>query len=145
MGFKRIIQITFEKVYVENCLIWLLSNFIITVKKKNLSFEILFSSFHPENFQIGFRSSSLEVFCVKGVLRNFAKLTGKTLCQRLFFNKKRLWHRCFPVNFAKFLRTTIIIEYLWWLFLWILLESYLSDIITTQSNCGSGHIYWRNS
>ena len=52
----------------------------------------------------------------KGVLRNFAKFTGKHLCQSLFFNKvaglrpefllkKRFWHRCFPVNFAKFLRT----------------------------------------
>ena len=44
----------------------------------------------------------------KGVLRNF---TGKHLCQSLFFNKVaglmqqvRLWHRCFPVNFAKLLR-----------------------------------------
>ena len=45
----------------------------------------------------------------KGVLRNFTKLTGKHLCQSLFeacnFIQKRLWHRCFPVNFAKFLRT----------------------------------------
>ena len=28
-----------------------------------------------------------EVFCEKGVLRNFAKFTGKHLCQSLFFNK----------------------------------------------------------
>ena len=52
----------------------------------------------------------------KGVLGNFTKFTGKHLCQSLFFNevaglrpatllKKRLWYRCFPVNFAKFLRT----------------------------------------
>ena len=51
----------------------------------------------------------------KGVLRNFAKFTGKHLCQSFFLNKlqarpvtllrKRLWHRCFLVNFAKFLRT----------------------------------------
>ena len=48
----------------------------------------------------------------KGVLRNFAKFTGKHPCQSLLFRlrpttllKKRLWHRCFPVNFAKFLRT----------------------------------------
>ena len=34
----------------------------------------------------------------KGVLRNCEKLTGKHLCHRLC-------HRCFPVNFAKFLRT----------------------------------------
>ena len=53
---------------------------------------------------------------VKKVLRNFTKSTGKHLWQWLFFNKvaclrpatllkKSLWHRCFPVNFAKFLRT----------------------------------------
>ena len=26
-----------------------------------------------------------EVFCKKGILRNFAKFTGKHLCQSLFF------------------------------------------------------------
>ena len=52
----------------------------------------------------------------KGALRNFAKFTGKHLGQSLFFNKvgglrpatllkKRTWHSCFPVSFAKFLRT----------------------------------------
>ena len=52
----------------------------------------------------------------KGVLRNFAKFTGKHLCQVLFFLKvagpesatllkKRLWHSFFPVNFAICLRT----------------------------------------
>ena len=28
--------------------------------------------------------------------------------------KKRLWHRCFPVNFVKFLRTLFLIEHVWW-------------------------------
>ena len=55
-----------------------------------------------------------EVFCKKGVIRNFVKLIGKHLSQSLFFNKiaglatlskKRLWYRCFPVNFVKFLST----------------------------------------
>ena len=54
------------------------------------------------------RSSRPEVFCEKGFFRNFAKFTGKHLCQNLFFNKvppasllkKRLWHRHFPVNFT---------------------------------------------
>ena len=36
---------------------------------------------------ISFRSSRPEVFCRKGVLGNFAKFTGKHLCQSLFFNK----------------------------------------------------------
>ena len=31
--------------------------------------------------------------------------------------KKRLWHRCFPVNFVKFLRTPFFIKHLWWLLL----------------------------
>ena len=58
-----------------------------------------------------------EVFCKKSVLRNFMKFTG---CQGLFFNKvapanllkKRLWHRYFPVNFVKFLRTPFLTEHL---------------------------------
>ena len=33
------------------------------------------------------RSSRPDVFCKKGVLRNFAKFTGQHLCQSLFFNK----------------------------------------------------------
>ena len=63
-----------------------------------------------------FRSCRPEVFCKKGVLRNFVKFTKKRLCQSLFFNKfaglrpatllkKRLLQRCFLVNFTKFLRT----------------------------------------
>ena len=33
------------------------------------------------------RSSRPDVFCKKGVLRNITKLTGKHLCQSIFFNK----------------------------------------------------------
>ena len=32
-----------------------------------------------------YRSSRPEVFCEKGVLRNFAKFTGQHLCQSLFY------------------------------------------------------------
>ena len=32
------------------------------------------------------RSSHQRCFVKKGILRNFAKLTGKSLCQGLFFN-----------------------------------------------------------
>ena len=34
-----------------------------------------------------FRSSRPEVFCKNGVVRNFAKFTGKRMCQSHFFNK----------------------------------------------------------
>ena len=48
----------------------------------------------------------------KGVLKNFANFTGKHLCWSLLqacnFIKKRLQHWCFPVKFAKFLRTSIL-------------------------------------
>ena len=53
------------------------------------------------------RSSHPLVFCKKGVPTNFAKFTVNHLCQNLLFNKVaglRLWHRCVPVNFVKFLR-----------------------------------------
>ena len=66
---------------------------------------------------------------IKSVFKNFAKFTGKHLCQSLFslqrlwsatLLKKRLWNRCFPVNFSKFLRTVLFIEHLRWLFLQLL-------------------------
>ena len=74
------------------------------------------------------RSSRPEMFSIKGVLRNLAKFSEKHLYQGLFFNKfaglgpatllkMRLWHRRFPVNFAKFLRAPFLTEHLRWLLL----------------------------
>ena len=59
----------------------------------------------------------------KKFFRNFKEFTGKDLSQSLFFNKvaglwpetllkKRLWHRCFSVNFEKFLITPLLKEHL---------------------------------
>ena len=55
----------------------------------------------PQNCRSSYQRCSMK----KGVLTNLTKFTGKHLCQSLFFIKKRLWHRCFSVNFVKFLRT----------------------------------------
>ena len=66
------------------------------------------------------RSSHRRCSVRKVVLRNFAGLRPATLL------KKRLWYRCFPVNFAKFLRTPFLTEHLRWL----LLE------VRTQPNAG---------
>ena len=60
-----------------------------------------------------YRSSRPEVFYEKGILKSFTKFTGKHLYESFFSNKvtglrpatllkKRLWHRCFLVNFVKF-------------------------------------------
>ena len=74
------------------------------------------------------RSSRPEVFCKHDVLRNFTKFTGKHLWQShqktpvaglgpATLLKKRLWHRCFPLNFTTFLRRLFLTEHFWWLLL----------------------------
>ena len=74
------------------------------------------------------------MFREKDVLKNFAKFTGQQLCQSLFFNKiaglrpenlskKRLSHKCFPVNFAKLLRAPFFVEQ------WLLLNLRHENII----------------
>ena len=98
----------------------------MTRKSLNSSFFIIF-----------FRSSHPEVFCRKGGPKNFVKFTGKHLCQSFFFNKiaglrpatllgKRLWHRYFPVNFAKFRRAPAFKEHLRLLLLFFQIYSALS-------------------
>ena len=74
----------------------------------------------PEELDmIVFRTHHQRCSIKKSVLKNFAKLTGKSMCWSFFFNKvtdlrpetllkKRLSQRCFPVNFAIFLRTTFL-------------------------------------
>ena len=74
-------------------------------------------------------------------LRNFAKFTGKHLCL-----KRKFWHRCFPVNFAKFLK----ISFLWntsWRLLVSDITPTLSKSIFTQfsSVFDNGHQpFWSN-
>ena len=62
-----------------------------------------------------------EVFCKK-VFLEISQNSQESTCARASFFcslmpatllKKRIWHRCFPVNFVKFLTTTFYIEYLW--------------------------------
>ena len=74
------------------------------------------------------RNSRLKMFCKKGVLRNLQNSRENT-CARVsiliklqawglqLYLKKRLWHSCFPVKFAKFLRTLFLTEHLQWLLL----------------------------
>ena len=72
---------------------------------------------YPRFIVLPYRSSHRRCSVRKGVLRNFTKFTGNT-CARVSFSiklqdpatllKKRVWYRCFPANFAKFLRTTFL-------------------------------------
>ena len=63
---------------------------------------------------------------VKKVFLKISQNSQENTCARvLFFNKvagirpatlfnKRIWHRCYPVNFTKFLRTPFLTEQLRW-------------------------------
>ena len=78
---------------------------------------ILFRLLQPRHGLNKARSSHLQMFFKIVVLKNLAIFTGKNLCWSLFliklqaqacsFIKKRLQHRCSPVNIAKILRTTL--------------------------------------
>ena len=72
----------------------------------------------------------LEVLCEKkGVFKNFTSFTGKKpvlsrfnkIAVFLSIIKKRLQHRCFPVKYTKFLRTTVLKKLYEWLLLLILI------------------------
>ena len=86
------------------------------------------------DLHIFFRNSHPEGFCKKGVLRNFAKFSGKHLWPATLL-KKRPCHRCFPVNFAKFLRTHFPKEYGWWQLQFL----YLPLNIFAQSQLGNSN------
>ena len=73
------------------------------------------------------RSSRPEVFCKKGVLRNFA---GKHLCQSLFFKKETL-------ALCEISKNTFFTEHLWWLLLQSLTSTIKSET-NVESNLSNG-------
>ena len=76
--------------------------------------------------------SNEEMFLKIGILNNFALLTGKHLSWSLFLSKstkKKLQHRRFLLNNAKFSRTAFFIEHIRWLFLYLRI-TFSMNIIT---------------
>ena len=61
----------------------------ITLNKIILSFNKATRNIAVHGFRLNasYGSSRAEVFCKKGVPRNFTKFAGKHMCQNLFFNK----------------------------------------------------------
>ena len=81
----------------------------------SILFSVMLSLLAPTS-----EKQSLELFYKKSVLKHFAKFTGRHFCQSSHLGlptlfKKRLWNRCFPANFAKFLRTPILKNICEWL------------------------------
>ena len=76
---------------------------------------------------------------VKKVFLEILQKSQENNCARVsFFNEAaglRLWHRCFPVNFAEFLRTRFFIEHLWWLLLcYVIICCPVCDVINFAIN-----------
>ena len=78
----------------------LIHSFILNISWR-LQLRTMFSS----------RSSRSQMFCKINILKNFAKFKGKHIKSATLL-KKRLQHRCCPLNFAKFLRTPTLTEHL---------------------------------
>ena len=77
---------------------------------------------------IQYTEAAFQRCSVKKVFLEISQNSQENTCARVSFLiqlqgspatllKKRLWHRCFPVNFAKFLRTPFLTEYIRWLLL----------------------------
>ena len=90
------------------------------------------------------RSSHQRCSVKKGVLKNFAKFTGKHLCWSLQHNlkpatllQKSLQHRCFPMNFTKkLLETSFFNENLWWTVIFKLAKNIFKEHFrVSASNC----------
>ena len=90
-----------------------IAKFLSTLILENICVRLLLKiSISLTNSEAVAQRSSVK----KSVLRNFARLAVKHLCQSHLFNKVaslRVWHRPFPVNFVKYLRTPFFIEHLW--------------------------------
>ena len=97
-------------------------------------------------------NSRPEVFCKKRVFRNFAKFSGKHLCQTLFFNnvaglgsgacnfiKKEALAQVFSCEFCEISKNTFFTEHLWWLRLF-----YITFLIclTAQGITVSISLFW---
>ena len=120
MQVRRLPRKSFYNIYqaAQQNFSWLLNTAM-----KRLSFLMEYGN-RFDCFKGNARSSHRRCSVRKGVLKNFAKFAGKHLCQKLFFKKvvgrrpatllkRRLWHRCFQADFAKFLRTHFFTEHLW--------------------------------
>ena len=98
----------------------------------------LHSLVNHENDPHQIRSSRPEVF-LKKVFLEISQNLQENICARVSFLatllKKRLWHRCFPVNIAKFLRPPFLTEHLRWLFLSNPFKQELCMIIPNLNKC----------
>ena len=123
-------------------------------KSEHYLFEILFLKYSPQKTVAEANKKKAKLLRFANV--NMIIMIGKDNClvwthDKILFlwvsskmslntdilSKKRLWHRCFPVNSAKFLRTPVITEHLWWLLL-VFIKSIIG--FSKKREWGSGRI-----
>ena len=86
--------------------------------------SIFDSSSNDSNISVKESRSSHQMCSLKAFLKNFAKLTGKYLCQSLFFNevaglrsatslKKEAVAQVFSCDFCEIFKNTFFTEHLW--------------------------------
>ena len=101
---------------------------ILAIKYKVKADNFIIPIFYSPVLFLRYRNSHQRYSMKKAVLKNFTKFTETHLCMSLFVNKvaglrhsilikKRLWHRCFLVNFVKLLRTHYLQNTSGWLLL----------------------------
>ena len=119
---KRVIQIE-----------WRCWKFVNMLKKiycyRELTFKCCFSILKESYYVLATRYNFIWKQLPRGVLwkkvfLEISQNSQENTCARVrlrsaYLLKKRLWYRCFSVNFAKFLKTHFFIEHLWWLLLYI--------------------------
>ena len=96
----------------------------------NTPLDILFLNFEVSEakYIFIFRSRRPEVFCKKGVLKIFAKFTGKHMCGACNFIKKETLTQVFSCEFCEISKHTFFTEHRW-----LLLYFVSSDCIVTFS------------
>ena len=75
------------RIYTANMRLCLAYKMASRTPKRRIQENLFVEDLQTASSETPDRSSRPEVICEKGVLRNFAKFTGKHLCQSLFFNK----------------------------------------------------------
>ena len=99
-----------KKMEKRNLDIWMISSLLMTSHYLKVASYIQMQIIKPAT--VVKKRSYPEVIYKKGVLKNLQN-SQENPCASISFLiklrlKKRLWNRCFPVNIAKFLRTTFL-------------------------------------
>ena len=70
--------------------------------------KLVRSDYYSFAYNKTFRKAVVRRCSVNKLFLEISQTSQENTCARFSFLKKRLWHRCFPVNFAKFLRTSFL-------------------------------------